>query len=371
MYIKRKLNAMLMALPLLFIGQTADVSACTGMRITAEDGSAIYGRTMEWGTFNLNSRVALVPKNYTFTGSTPDGVNGKKWKSKYGFISLDIFHENVFSDGMNEKGLAAGLFYQPGFASYNEYDKKERANSMSYTDLVPFILSQFSTVAEVKDAVKAIKVVATVNPQLGAVAQIHWMVTEPSGKSIVIEYTDHVLKIYDAPLSVITNSPTYDWHMINLRNYINLSAVAIPTKKLNDTNFSPLGVGSGMMGLPGDFTPPSRFIRAVAWSQTHRPLRNSTEGVYELFRILDNFNVPLTAVEGKESMQKKVQDMRSGTQWTTAWDLSKRVLYFHTQNDRRVRKVDMNRIDFSKKEIVHIPLDEKQGQDIKDLTPSK
>jgi penicillin V acylase-like amidase (Ntn superfamily) len=112
---------------------------------------------MEWGTFDLHSTVAIIPRGYSFTGLTPDGHNGKKWNAKYGVVGLDMLERDLLADGMDEKGL-------------------------------------------------------------GIPVQAHWMVTEPSGKSIVIEYLDNELRIFDNPLGVITNSPSYDWHMINLRN---------------------------------------------------------------------------------------------------------------------------------------------------------
>jgi choloylglycine hydrolase len=136
-------------------------------------------------------------------------------------------------------------------------------------------------------------------------------------------------------------------------------------------DFSPLGGGSGMIGLPGDFTPPSRFVRAVAWSQTARPVESSSEALYELFRILDNFNVPLGAAEGSAGKSADIEGMRSATIWTTAWDQAGKTLYFHTQHNRRVRKVDLTRLDFSGNEIHHSPLDERKEQDIKDITPLK
>lgn len=191
-------------------------------------------------------------------------------------------------------------------------------------------------------------------------------------KSIVIEYLDGELRIFDNPLGVITNSPSYDWHMTNLRNYINLSPVALPSKKIEDLDFAPLGGGSGMIGLPGDFTPPSRFVRAVAWTQTARPTDTSDETVYELLRILDSFNVPLGSAEGS-GQAGNLKGMRSSTIWTTAWDLTDGVLYFHTQHNRRVRKLDLKRLDFSKRSnaIVHLPLDKKKEQDFEDITPHK
>lgn len=370
MQIKKFMSALVGAL-LLFSFHTTTVSACTGVRLLAADGSTVYGRSMEWGTFDLNSRVAIIPRGYSFTGLTPDGHNGKKWKAMYGVVGLDMLEKDLLADGMNEKGLTVGLFYHPGFASYMEYDKEQASNTITAVDIVSYILTQFATIDEVKSGMESVKVVSVVEEALGIPVQGHWMVTEPSGKSIVIEYLDNELRIFDNPLGVITNSPSYDWHMTNIRNYLNLSAVALPAKKLEELDFAPLGGGSGMIGLPGDYTPPSRFVRAVAWSQVARPLDNSKEAVYELFRILDNFNVPLGAAEGSDSAEANLKGMRSSTIWTTGWDMSKKVLYFHTQHNRRVRKVELDKIDFSKTKIIHVPLDDKKEQDYKDITPIK
>ena len=161
--------------------------------------------------------------------------------------------------------------------------------------------------------------------------------------------------------------------MTNLRNYVNLSAVAIPDKKIENLDFSALGGGSGMIGLPGDFTPPSRFVRATAFSQTARPTQSSGETVYELFRILDNFNVGVGAAEGSDASHGDTGKLRSATLWTTAWDTKNKIFYYHTQHNRRVRKVDLATIDFSTigNSIIYIPLDEKKEQDVKDITLGK
>ena len=123
---------------------------------------------------------------------------------------------------------------------------------MGPTDVGQYLLTNYATVDEVRDALMKIRVVAVVEPALGFAAPVHFIVTEPGGKAIVIEYLQGQVKIFDAPLGVITNAPTYDWHETNLRNYINLSPVALPGKKIEDLNFKPLGGGSGMIGLPGD-----------------------------------------------------------------------------------------------------------------------
>jgi len=347
--------------------------ACTGIMLKAKDNTVVYGRTMEWGAFDLNSRVAVVPREYSFTGQTPDGFNGRQWKTKYGLVAIDILEKDIFGDAMNEKGLAIGVFYQPGFASYMKYDTAKAADTISAPDLGAYVLGNFATVDEVAEGIKKIRVVGLVLQEIGIEVPVHWMVVDKTGKSIVIEYLKGELQIFENPLGVITNSPEYHWHMTNLRNHVNLSAVALPAMKLEDIDFHPLGAGSGMIGLPGDYTPPSRFVRAVAWTQTARPTETSTETIYELLRILDNFNLPLGSAEGSGQAKKMLEGMRSSTIWTSAWDLNENILYYHTQHNRRVRKLHMTEIDFSKNPdtIVHLPLDKEKKQDYEDITPGR
>ena len=104
----------------------------------------------------------------------------------------------------------------------------------------------------------------------GEVAGVHFFIQDKSGKSIAIEPVDGTLKLTDAPLGVMTNAPTYDWHMTNLNNYINLSVKDIDPRSSAAT-LTALGSGAGLQGLPGDFTPPSRFVRAAMFSQAATP----------------------------------------------------------------------------------------------------
>ncbi|MCB2189129.1 MAG: choloylglycine hydrolase family protein [Deltaproteobacteria bacterium] len=365
-----KLSSALLALSLFLALSPAPAPACTGLRLVAQNGATVYGRTMEWGTFDLNSRVAIIPRGYAFTGLTPQGANGKSWKARYGVVALDMLHRDVLADGMNEKGLAAGMFYHPGFAKYPAYDPAQAADTITAADVLAYILTQFATLAEVKAGMAGVRVVGVEEKAIGGDVPAHWMVVEPSGQALVIEYLDGRLHLFDDPVGVITNAPGFGWHLTNLRNYVNLSPVALPAKKLDDLNFAPLGAGSGMIGLPGDNTPPSRFIRAVAWTQTARPLPDSREAVYEVFRILDNFNLPLGAAEGSGDAAQNLAGMRSSTIWTTAWDQGNRVLYYHTQHNRRVRKVDMKRLVFVGQDIIHLDLDVTKAEDVEDITPA-
>ena len=354
---------------LLFCCLVSQSLACTGITLRAKDDAIVFGRTMEWGSFDLHSRLVIVPRGHEYQSEMPDGKHGLTWKTVHGAVGLDAVNKDLILDGMNEKGLCVNAFYHPGYAEYPTYDPAQAARTLGSLDVCQYLLTTCRSVEEVRNALAKVRIVGVVEPAIGIAAPIHLMVTEPGGKAIVIEFTAGEVKIHDAPLGVITNSPNYDWHTTNLRNYVNLSAVALPMKKIEDMNFAPLGGGSGMIGLPGDFTPPSRFVRAVAFAKSARPTATGTETMYELFRILDNFNVPLGAAEGEES-KTKLEGMRSATCWTTGYDTKNLVMQYHTQNSRRVRQVDLKKIDFAKGgDLQHLPLDKEKQQDIDDVTP--
>ena len=364
-----------LGMPLFAVALTCIASvalACTGITLNGSDGSVVRARTMEWGLFDMKGSLDIVPRGYAMTSpNMPDGKAGMSWKAKYGFVGTAGLGRPLFMDGMNEVGLSAGLFYLPGFAKYKDYVPALAAKSMAPTDVAGYILARFSTVDEVRKAMEEIQIVAIKEPALGFPAPIHIMVTDPTGKSIVIEPVKKKLNIHDASLGVITNASTYDWHITNLRNYLNLSAISLPAKKVEGIDFTPLGAGSGMIGLPGDFTPPSRFIRAVAFSKSARKTDGGYDTVREAFRILDNFNVPAAAAEGSQHDIGPDDKLVSATQFTTAADMKNRVFYYHTQFSRRVRMVDLKKIDFGKigERIISRPLDEKREEDVLDMTP--
>ncbi len=371
---KRILKAIILSVILALFAQT-NVHACTGICLVAKDGGVVYGRTMEWGTFDLNSRIAIVPIGFEFIGSTPDGINGIEYKVKYGFVGLDMIGTNFIADGLNEKGLSVGMFYFSGEVEYAKYEKENAKKCLTSMDVAGYILSQFSSVAEVKEKLNNVIIVPVIEKAIGTTTDTHWMANDKSGASIVIEVVDGKFKIFDAPLKVCTNKPSYDWHMTNVRNYINLSQKGFPDKILNGLEIKPTGHGTSLLGMPGDNTPPSRFIRATVWTQLARELDNSEEAVYEVFRILDNFQLPLggDAAEGSvaDNAEKSKELMRSSTIWTTAWNLTDLTLNYHTQHNRRVRRLDLKEIDFGnmRNEIVHLPLDKVKKEDIENITP--
>jgi choloylglycine hydrolase len=372
--IKTSLKQLILAITVASVAAVSPTTAdaCTAITLKAKDGSVLSGRTMEWGTFDLHGRIVVIPRGHTFTGQTPDKKPGLKWQAKYGVVGIDMLEKEILSDGMNEKGLVAALLYHPGFAEYRPYDPVKASESMAPTDVIQYLLTTCATLADVRAALEKIRVVPMVEPALGFPAPVHFIVTEPSGKQIVIEFLKGETTVTDAPLGVLTNAPTYDWHQTNLRNYINLSPVSLPGKEIGSLDFRPLGAGSGMIGLPGDFTSPSRFIRAVAFTATARPTEDGAKTTYEMFRILDNFNVPLGAGEGASPVGPKLQGkMRSSTLWTVVSDTKNKVIYYHTQHNRRVRQVNVGAIDFGtlKDGITAMPLDKEKAQDIEVVNP--
>lgn len=327
---------------------------------------------MEWGTFDLNSSLTIVPRGHVFVSQTPDGKKGFTWQTQYGVVGLDVMERDALYDGINENGMYVTSLYHPGFAVYPSY-KPDQANiSMGPNDLTNYVLTEFSTVDEVREGLKKVRVVAIPEAAIGGIAPpVHLMVVDQTGKAIVVEFLNGVLTVFDNPLRVMTNAPSFDWHMINLRNYVELSPNPHPAKNISGLSFAPLGAGSGLLGIPGDYTPPSRFVRAVIYTQMARPTPDGAETVYEVFRILDNFNLPIGSAEGANSSSELLKGMRSSTIWTTAADTKNLVYYYHTQHNRRVRMVDLKRIDFSPNEagIIRIPLDKQKSQDYEDVTP--
>lgn len=349
--------------------------ACTGISLTSVQGDAIVGRTVEWALSDASHyRIGLFPRGRAQVGLTPEGQNGLRWTSRYGFLSMTAYGQDYGPDGMNEAGLYVGMYYLPGFADYAPFDPAQAGRSMSVGDFMQWMLGNFATVAELRTGLEAVargelRVVNVEDPRFGgAPLPFHWKIADPSGESLVIEIVEGgTLKVYDAFLGVITNAPTYDWHLTNLRNYIGLSPAPRAPLTVDDLALSPLGSGSGMMGLPGDFTPPSRFVRAAALTASARPLADAGDAVFEAFRILDSFNIPLGATLPADALPG---DITGATQITSVADLGGRKYYYHTMFNRAVRMIDLAKIDFGAIEAQILDDETGRGQTIRELRPA-
>lgn len=343
---------------------------CTGISLQAQDGTSIVGRTVEWALNDSeHHRLLIVPRQKKFVSQTPDSRPGKSWQGRYGFVSLTSYGQPYGPDGLNEKGLSVGMFYFPGFASYAPYNPKHADKTLSIGDFMQWMLSSFASIDELRRELPKITVVNVDDPRFhGVPMPFHWKIADASGKSIVIEIINQgEVKVYDTFKGVITNSPGYDWHLTNLRNYLGLSPDAHAPISIDQRQLAPLGAGSGMIGLPGDFTPPARFVRATALSVSARPLPNASEAVFEGFRILDSFNIPLGAITPRENMPK---DIVGATQITSVSDLGNKRYYFTTMRNREVRMIDLQAIDFAKVREQVIDGDEGRVNPVRNLKPA-
>jgi choloylglycine hydrolase len=319
---------------------TSPAFACTGISLKAEDGAAIRARTLEFG-FPLQSNVIVVPAGKEFAGALPDGGKGLAYTTRYGVVGANAFDQTMIIDGLNDQGLSIGLFYFPGYAQYAEATKENASHALAPQDFGLWVLGNFATVDEVKEALKDTVMVPTPFRGLGSaegmVADVHFFIQDKSGKSIAVEPIGSKLKVTDAPIGVMTNAPTYDWHMTNLDNYINLSPKDIGSEKLGPVTLSATGSGSGMLGLPGDFTPPSRFVRAALFSQAATPNAKADDAVFSAFHILNQFDLPKGSVIGGAVGGAAAEI----TEWTSVNDLQNLRWYFRTFEDQSVRMVDL------------------------------
>ncbi|MCU0582050.1 MAG: linear amide C-N hydrolase [Syntrophales bacterium] len=336
--------------------------ACTGMAFSVRDtdGSryAIQARTMEFGADVTGWRLISVPKGYSYKACRMnicgDGVTGLQWAAKYQHVGMSPARPGLpaldeVADGINEKGLSCGGFYHMGYEEY--HNKPESGRTIANTDFVSWILSNFATVGEVREALEkrtvdvaqfTLKYKGKLLCNKDSCPQLHYLVTDESGASIVVEFKGGKAKIFDS-IGVITNNPTYDWHMTNMKNYIGLQSLSRENAVFNGKSYDKLGNGTGAVGLPGDFTPPSRFVRAMFFLNTAIPTTKtgSDEAIDRAFRILNQFDIPEGSIVANSPTGKgQIQD---STAWTSLSDLKRKRYYFHTQTSRAVRMIELDK----------------------------
>lgn len=328
--------------------------ACTGITFTAKDGSVVRGRTMEFN-YDMKSNVIVSPRGFERTGTTPDGTPGLTWKAKYASVGTNALDIPVMIDGLNEKGLSAGIFYFAESAKYQDYTAEDAGKTLGIWELASYILDNFATTEEVKDALPNVLVAASKLQPYNVVLPGHLVVTDVSGKTIVIEYSQGGLHIFDNEVGVITNNPTFDWHMQNLQNYVNLNLDNAPSQKVGQATIQGFGQGTGLLGMPGDFTAPSRFVRATIFSNGVPQPENAEDATFETFHILNNFDIPRGVVRepGKDQNGNQLVDY---TQWTTTSDLKQKRFYFRTYENSDIRYVDLNAQDLDAADIKTISM---------------
>ena len=339
---------------------TLSAMACTGITLKSQNGTAVVARTIEWGGSNLNSQYVIVPRGYSEQSFTPDGQNGMVFIARYGYVGLAVEQKEFIAEGINEAGLSAGLFYFPHYGEYEDYDKKVADSIISDFQLVSWILGKCTTLEEVKEAVANVHII---NIDSRA-STVHWRFADQTGRQLVLEIIGKETHFYENNLGVLTNSPGFEWHLTNLNNYVNLYPGTAQTHGLGNLELSSFGAGSGFLGLPGDVTPPSRFVRAAFYQATAPQKSTVLETVLQCFQILNNFDIPI-GIEFSEG--KAPVDIPSATQWTSATDMRDRVIYFRTMYDSTIRSIDLRTNNFSIVSYHAEPMDNVRQQKIERL----
>jgi len=338
----------------LFLAFFKAAEGCTAFQLKAQDGSFLYCRTMEFG-YKLNSDVLVVPQGMDYTGSAL-GQPGLKWKTKYGFVGMNqTLEPTLVSDGMNEKGLVVGVLYLPTFAQFETPDRQKTDRTLGSWELSAFLLGTCSTIAEVKAALPTVVVAQQPLPGMkDFILPVHYYISDQTGAAIVVEYVNGQRHVYDDPMGVLTNSPPFDWHLNNLANYVNLAPVNEAPVKFADWTVPNIGQGSGLLGLPGDYTSPSRFVRATLFSQWATVQKTALEAVNLGFHLLNTFDIPAGVVQSRPD-SKKVSYTET-SEWVVVHDKTNLKTYFRGYKSLRIQMIDLRKIDFKKEGFKHVPI---------------
>ena len=335
--------------------------ACTGISLRAQDGSVVVARTVEWAATPMQCGYVVCPRGHQQQSYTPTGADGMKYKSVFGYVGIYTEYEPFVVEGVNEAGLSAGLFFFPNYGQYTPYNEASKDMTICDMQFVSWVLASFDSIDQVKAALKKVHVV-TLNHKIGAV---HWRIAQPDGRMVVLEFVNGVANFYENGLGVLTNSPVFQWHLTNLNNYVNLEPGSAPDNTLKPgITLMPLGHGSGMLGLPGDFTSPSRFVRATFYQTTAPVLDTGFDTVVQAFHILNSFDIPI----GTQHARKDIPEgLPSATQFTAVTDQSSMKLYYRTAWNSNIRCIDLLHINFHNVKYQSHPLDTVQQQPVENV----
>lgn len=342
---------------LLFFLGTMLARACTSLVLNSTDNGRVYARTMEFG-IPLKSAILIMPRGYAMQGVGIDGAagSGKNWVSKYAVIGANAFGLPVYVDGLNEAGLAGGLLNAPNTAQYQSPTKEQSTNSIAAQQLLIYVLSNFATVTEVKEALPKMYVNSSALNEWGGVAKARMTLHDGSGGSLVVEYLDGKLVMTDNIIGTMTNDPAFSWHLQNIGNYTNLSGTDKKPMEFNNQKYFAASSGNGLHGLPGSFLSPDRFIRASLFVMSQPP---ATTDIQELraWHIVNNFDIPYGAIHlDSSSGYGGGVNSYEFTEWTVVVNLKTKTYNIRTFENPNVLSVGFTEADKNSKTLRSLPL---------------
>lgn len=326
---------------LLFICGPRFAMGCTDFRLEDQKGMIVVGRSMEFAV-PLDSEIAIYPAGETIN------KNGFSWTIQYGFIGITAFSRDILSDGMNEAGLSFGALWFPS-AKYPT--PKKGSTPLPIEAFGEWILGNFKSVDDVRAALAKVQILAQTVPRIQSIPPLHFSIHDKTGKSLVVEFINGKMEITDNFVGVLTNAPKFSWHVTNLSNYIHLTSFNNPSIDLNGTVIGPIGQGSGLLGIPGDWTPPSRFIRIAAYKNLVQKAPNPRKNATLAFHLLNTVDIPYGAIRPANG------EGLNYTQWVVVKDLKNNLLYYRTYDDLNQRKISLSEALKGNKKAQFLKLD--------------
>ncbi|WP_412989418.1 choloylglycine hydrolase family protein [Pediococcus siamensis] len=260
---------------------------CTSVMYQNKMGQWFLARTMDF-SFELGGRPVVIPRNFHFKSDAE--TNGFDTKLGFTGAGRDL-NGYILVDGVNEAGVGAATLYFDGLAKFADAPVADKLNLAPH-EVVNWILGNVDSVADLKQKIASLNIVAVENALFKIVVPLHWIVSDKSGACVVIEQDENGMKVMDDPVKVMTNSPDFQWHLKNLNNYVQLKPTSHSSKKYGDFESDAYGLGSGALGLPGDYTSVSRFVRAAFIRENTEKAASISGSVNALSHILNSVEIP-------------------------------------------------------------------------------
>ena len=319
---------------------------CTDFLLLAADNSVVIGRSMEFGE-DLGSQILVGGRGTKKESAAPGSLKGGlSWTAKYGYVGLNVAGldlHHLICDGMNEKGLSIGALWLPVYTQYSPtVSSKDQA--LEVKDFTNWVLGNFATVAEVKTGLTGVEIWG--GPLMNAKIPIHFSIHDTSGASAVLEFLEgNTQGLWQAnTVGVLTNAPPFAWQLSNIGNYVGLSSVDAAPITIGVTPYNPPGHGSGMRGVPGDSTPPSRFIRTLFQKQFATQPANNTDAISQALHLLNTVDIPLGTSAAKQE-QKPSKGNDDYTQWVVVKALTARTFSYRTAANPTLMQIDFAELD--------------------------
>lgn len=301
-----------------------------------------FGRTLDY-EYSYEETVTITPRNKAFIFR-----NGKELKNHFAIIGMAFVVGDypLYYDATNEKGLSmAGLNF-PQNAVYNKNAKN--VDNIASFELIPWILGQCESIKDVKKLLESINITEEAFNEKLPPSPLHWIIAD-GNDAITVESVKDGLKIYDNPVGILTNNPPFDYQMFNLNNYMGLStekAVNNFSQKLPLENYSR---GMGALGLPGDLSSASRFVKAAFTKINSVSGDSESESISQFFHIL-----------GSVAQQRGCVHMGNNdyeiTIYTSCCNTDKGIYYYTTYENSQISAVDMHKENLDSQELILYPL---------------